>query len=229
MTSTVAQNLSRIQREIHDACRACGRDPASVRLVAASKGQPVSAILAAVGAGQRIFGENYAKEMREKRFQIDSSEKNLEWHFIGRVQANNAKDIAAAALVHGVGSLDQLDALARRGRSAGAAVPILLQVSLWGEQTKNGFREEELRAKIDALRETAGTSVRGLMAMPPPHVDARRAFAEVRRLRDSVVPDLPELSMGMSADFGDAILEGATLVRVGTALFGPRSASKENA
>lgn len=224
----IAANLARIREVIAGACREAGRPESTVRLVAASKGQPAAALRAAAAAGQRIFGENYAREMREKRLELDASDKNLEWHFIGRVQASNAKDIASTHLVHGVGSLEQARALAKQGMKHGSPVAVLLQLSLWGEGSKNGFNNEEIERELHVLREMSGVTVRGFMAMPPPAeeagVEARAAFAQVRALRDQLAPDLPELSMGMSGDFREAILEGATLVRVGTALFGPRPA-----
>ena len=215
---TIAENLARIRSDIADACRQAGRAPTSVRLVAASKAQPAAAIREATLAGHVVFGENYAREMRNKKLELATiSGPNIEWHFIGRVQASNAKDIATAALVHGIGSVEQARALAKR-----APVRGLLQLSLWDETTKNGFTQEELQRDLDVLRKIEGLTIMGLMAMPPADVDARKAFAKVREVRDRIAPDLKELSMGMSADFRDAILEGATLVRVGTALFGAR-------
>ncbi len=220
----VAHRLAGVRAALADACRAAGRPAGSVRLVAASKGQPAAAIRAAAAAGQRLFGENYAREMRDKRTELAGYTKDLEWHFIGRVQSGNAKEIAGAALVHGVGSRSQLEALARHG-----PVAALLQVSLWGEASKNGFMEAELERDLEGLLEVDGAAVRGFMAMPPPGVAAREAFAAVRALRDRLAPQLPELSMGMSGDYREAALEGATLVRVGTAIFGPRPAKKESA
>jgi pyridoxal phosphate enzyme (YggS family) len=218
---SIAENLARVRADIAEASRKAGRDPASVRLVAASKSQPAEAVREAVRAGQRLFGENYAREMRDKRLSLPpllGLGENLEWHFIGRVQTGNAKEIAGATLVHGVGSLDQAKALAKRG-----PVRVLLQLSLWNEASKNGFVDDELRRDLHVLREMSGLQVEGFMAMPPSDVEARAAFAKVRELRDSIAPDLKELSMGMSADFAAAIAEGATLVRIGTAIFGARS------
>jgi pyridoxal phosphate enzyme (YggS family) len=212
---STAENLAKGPAEMSAACRSAGRDLSSVRLVAASKSQPAEAVREAANAGQRVFGENYAREMRDKRLSV--AMENLEWHFIGRVQTGNAKEIAGATLVHGVGSLDQAKALAKRGSR------VLLQVSLWDEATKNGFVEADLRRDLDVLRKMSGLAIEGFMAMPPPDVEPRAAFAKVRELRDSIAPDLQELSMGMSADFADAIAEGATLVRIGTAIFGARS------
>lgn len=224
---SIAANLARIRETIADACRTAGRPEGAVCLVAASKGQPGSQVRAAADAGQRVFGENYAREMREKRSELTDYSEDLEWHFIGRVQASNAREIATARLVHGVGSLEQARALARQGAKRGTPVAVLLQLSLWSEASKNGFDEAEIRRELQVLREMPGLVLRGFMAMPPPPdeggVEPRAAFAAVRALRDALAPDLPELSMGMSGDFREAILEGATLVRVGTALFGPRA------
>lgn len=219
----IAARLQGVQAAIAEACREAVRPPGAARLVAVTKGHPASAVAAAAAAGQQVFGENYAREMREKRADLGTLADSLEWHFIGRVQASNAKDIVRAALVHGVGSRGQAEALAAR---ASQPLAVLLQVSLWGEQSKNGFEAEELERELPALREIGNLSIRGLMAMPPPSAHSRAAFAAVRALRDRLAPDpsaLPELSMGMSGDFREAILEGATLVRVGTAIFGERS------
>jgi hypothetical protein len=218
--------------------------PAGVTLVAASKGQPPAAIAEAYAAGQRDFGENYAQEMTAKRAAVAATCPDIRWHFIGRVQPKNAKAIAAAHLVHGVGSVDQARALARRAdASTGRAVAVLLQVNLEAEESKNGFSEAEIRRDLPVLIELPGLAVRGLMAMPPPDVDPAVAFARVRTLRDSLraalesamasamksegaspqtVERFGALSMGMSGDYRIAIREGATLVRVGTAIFGPR-------
>ena len=209
--------LEAVRAGIERACAAAGRDPNSVRLVAVSKGQGTSKVRAAAAAGQRVFGESYAAEMKRKRLEL-AGLPELEWHFIGRVQTGNAKEISTATLVHGVGSLDQARALAKRAATA------LLQLSLWDEATKNGFTEAELTRDLPAIRELPGLAVRGFMAIPPPDAPARAAFARVRALRDRHAPDLLELSMGMSGDYEDAIREGATLVRVGTAIFGPREA-----
>jgi pyridoxal phosphate enzyme (YggS family) len=214
---SIADNLKRLQDDIAEAIAHAGRPAHSVRLVAASKGQPASALREAAAAGQRIFGESYAREMRQKRSEIGVSSTNIEWHFIGRVQVSNAKEISTAALVHGVGSMDQAQGLAKRG-----PIPVLLQLSLWNEETKNGFSLADLERNLPLLREVRGLEIRGFMAMPPPGAPARAAFAAVRATRDALAPDLAELSMGMSGDFRDAIAEGATLVRIGTALFGAR-------
>lgn len=218
----IAERLAQVRAAIAQASTNAGRAPESVRLVAVTKGQPAAAIAAAARAGQRVFGENYARELRDKRAELCAMSDELEWHFIGRVQASNAREIARAALVHGVGSLEQARAL---GAKAARTLPILLQVSLWGEASKNGFSERELAEALPALAKLDRVNVRGLMAMPPPELEpaeARAAFRAVRLLRERVAPALPELSMGMSGDFREAIAEGATLVRIGSAIFGER-------
>ena len=214
----IAERLARVHEGIAAAVREAGRAPGSVRLVAASKGQPASSLLAAAAAGQLAFGENYAREMRQKRLEMAGSLLNLEWHFIGRVQTANAKDIVSASLVHGVGSVDQARALAKK--SEGTRVLVLLQVSLWSEAAKNGFARADIERDLDVLRSSKASRF-GPHGDAPESADARRAFAAVRELRDALAPDLSELSMGMSGDYREAILEGATLVRVGTALFRP--------
>ena len=218
--AAIVDRLAAVWAQIAEACRRAGRPKGAARLVAVTKGQPAAAIAVAAAAGQRAFGENYAKELRDKRAALGAAAEELEWHFIGRVQSSNAREIARAALVHGVGSRAQAEALAVK---AVQPLAVLLQVSLWDEETKNGFTEAELRRELAVLRELKPLRLRGLMALPPAAAgDSRAAFAAVRELRDGCCPDLPELSMGMSGDFEDAIAEGATLVRVGTAIFGER-------
>jgi pyridoxal phosphate enzyme (YggS family) len=218
----VAGRLAAVRVEIAAAAAAAGRAPTVVRLVAASKGQPPDAIRAAWLAGQRDFGENYARELVEKQAALADLQ-DLVWHFIGRVQHGNARAIAGAAIVHGVGSESQAAALDKAARQRGLVLPVLLQVNLVDEETKNGFSAAAFRAALPALRAFPHLRVRGLMAMPNvPPSDRAAAFAAVRRLRDELCPDVEELSMGMSDDFTEAIAEGATMVRVGTRVFGPR-------
>jgi hypothetical protein len=222
VTGEVAGRLERVRAEIAAAATAAGRPTTSVRLVAVSKGQPVEALRAAWAAGQREFGENYAREMREKQAALADLD-GVVWHFVGRVQRGNARAICTAALVHGVGSLSQAMALADEAARRGTVLPVLLQVNLADETSKNGFSAEGLRQSLPGLRALGHLALRGLMAMPL--VDdavITHAFEAVRRLRDETCPDLPELSMGMSSDFAPAIAAGATIVRVGTRIFGPR-------
>lgn len=211
----IAARLAAVRAQVDAAARAAGRDPAGVVLVAVAKGQPASSIEAAWHAGHRDFGESYAQELRAKREELDAKCPGIRWHFIGRVQTNKAAIVAGAHLVHGVASVDHAGALAAKR----ADVAVLAQVNVAGEGSKSGFSPAGLRADLRVLREVA--ALRGLMCIPPDDGAPRRWFAALRALRDELDAG-PELSMGMSGDFKDAVAEGATIVRVGTAIFGPR-------
>lgn len=220
---TIAARVDDVRAAVAAAARGAGRDPASVTLVAASKAQPVSALRDAYAAGVRDFGENYAAELAEKMGAL-SDLPGITWHFIGRVQRGNARTISRADVVHGVGSVSQAEAIAKARRAAGGPpLPILLQVNVADEDTKNGFAVDDVAAAAATVTGIDGVSICGLMAMPD--VDEAllpAAFARVRRLRDEVGPGWPFLSMGMSGDFDVGIAAGATHVRIGTRLFGPR-------
>jgi pyridoxal phosphate enzyme (YggS family) len=210
---TIQERLASVRERIERA--AAGRE---VCLVAVSKRQPVEKIRAAYAAGQRHFGENHIQSLEEKRSELGDVCPEARWHFIGRVQRNKAKQIRTAHLVHGVGAV--------RHANAVAPARVLLQVNVGAEEAKNGFDPDELREALPGLLAVEGLDIRGLMAMPPIGEDPRPHFAAVRALRDELAAangvELKELSMGMSGDFEAAIEEGATLVRVGTAIFGPR-------
>lgn len=228
MTDTLAGRLARLEEGIAEACRAAGRARESVRLIAVSKTHPPAAIEEAYALGLRDFGESYAQELVKKRELLDASHSDIQWHFIGRVQTNKAKVLALAHLVHGVGSLAHAEALGRRAE-AGRSVAFLAQVNVSGEEQKNGFAFDGLRNDLEALLQVPGARLVGLMAMLElgEEGDAARArFARVRELRDELERragvELPVLSMGMTADHREAILEGATHIRIGTALFGAR-------
>ncbi len=217
---TVAARLAETRQAIADAARAAGRDPAAVQLVAVSKRHPPEAIAAAYDAGQRAFGENYIQELLDKRAALADRCPGIEWHFIGRVQTNKAKLIAQADVVHGVGAARHAEAL---WRHATRPPRYLLQLNLADEQAKNGFDQEGL---ADFLKVPHETGPDGLMAMGPLAGDPAPVFAQAEALlarhRDALGAGL--LSMGMSADFPVAIRYGATHVRIGTAIFGPRPA-----
>lgn len=221
MTEHIAAGLLSARHHIAAACERVGRSPDDVTLVAISKGHGAAAIRAAFAAGQRHFGENYAAEWAAKKLEL--ADLPIVWHFVGRVQRGNARGIAQAQLVHGVGSMSQAEALHKEAGKSLTHVPVLLQVNLNDEDTKNGFSSTSLTAALPRLRGLTGLSLQGLMAMPNV-VDVRRAFASVRELRDGTCPDLAHLSMGMSGDFVTAVEEGATFVRLGTSIFGPRAA-----
>ena len=194
--------------------------PPGVTLVAVSKTQPPEAIRAAYAAGQRHFGENYAQEWREKADAL-ADLPDLVWHFIGGLQTNKVKYLAGR--VHAIHTVDREELareLSRRSGQKGAVARVLLEVNTGGEATKGGCAPADAPALAAAVRALPSVELRGLMCMPPPEEDPRPHFRLLRELRDRL--GLAELSMGMSADWEIAIEEGATLVRIGTAIFGAR-------
>jgi hypothetical protein len=222
--------LAEVRNRIADAAGRAGRAPESVRLIAVSKTHPIDAIRAAADAGQQDFGENKVQEALQKIAQ--STDTRLRWHLIGHLQSNKAKKAAAA--VHAVHAIDSADLLRRVDQSAEAAgrtLDALVQVDLALEDTKHGAPVDAVAGIFAAAGECQSVALVGLMLLPPlaenPE-DARPWFARLRALRDELaaggVPParLRELSMGMSHDYAVAIEEGATMVRVGTAIFGTR-------
>lgn len=225
---SVADNLKGVLMRIEDAAKAAGRDPADVRLVAVTKTKPAQAVQEALAAGQTIFGENYIQESQDKIPQVGPG---AVWHFIGHLQSNKAK--IAAQLFDVVQTVDRVKiakALSRHAEEQGKTLGVLLQVNVGQEPQKSGCSEEDAPALAQAVAGLPGLKLMGLMTMPPFFDDPERArphFASLRELAQRMAPDLPagtmdELSMGMSGDFEAAIAEGATLVRVGTAIFGSR-------
>ena len=225
---SIADNLAAVQERIAAAARQAGREPGDVTLVAVSKTHGADKVAQAWAAGQAVFGENYVQESREK---IPAVGPGPVWHFIGHLQSNKAR--LAAELYDVVQSVDRLKlakALERRALEMGKRLGVLLQVNLGGEAQKAGCSPEEAPALAQAVAELPGLELMGLMTMPPFFDDPQRAqplFAQLRGLAAKLAVDLPEgsmrhLSMGMSGDFEAAIAEGATLVRVGTAIFGDR-------
>ena len=229
------ERLEQIQKQIEEVAAAAGRDPASVRLVTVSKTIPAERVREAAGLGVNIVGENYIQEVREKFQQL--SDLDLSWHFIGHLQSNKAKyAVRMFSLIHSVDSLKLAQELDKQAGKNGKIQDILIQLNISGEETKSGSDPENLKNLIMGMGELQHIRVKGLMTMPPFFDDPDRArpfFAELRKLRDhikdEVLPheNLPniqmdELSMGMTGDFTAAIAEGATLVRIGTAIFGRR-------
>ncbi len=224
----IADGLARVRDRIAAAERAAGRAPGSVVLVAVSKKMTADDVRAAMAAGQRVFGESYGQELRDKRAAMADDAAPPEWHFIGPLQGNKVKYVAGqVALVHAVDSIALLDAIAARG----VAQDCLVQVNVAGEVGKHGIAPAELPALLDRFATTSQLRCRGLMLIPPlvdRAEDSRPHFAALRAVRDQEAArarpnvDLGELSMGMSGDVEVAIAEGATLVRVGTAIFGER-------
>lgn len=237
--SEVRQRLAGLKARIDSAARRSGRDPDDVTLVGVCKGQPIERIVAAARAGVCHLAENYVQEARDRRDEIERlvseqpPSQPLHWHFIGSLQRNKAR--AAAQLFEWVESVDseklavELD---RRAQAAERELSLCLQVNLSGEPQKGGVAEEAVAALLAACDALGHVTVRGLMAVPAPDPDpeaVRPSFVRLRELRDRLrrAPGgskLEALSMGMSGDFETAIEEGATIVRIGTALFGERGA-----
>jgi hypothetical protein len=223
----IAESLASVRARIADAAKACGRDQASVTLVAVSKTKSLEMIREAYAAGQRAFGESYAQELDDKAKALaDLGE--IAWHFIGHLQSNKAKLVArVATVVHTVHSRDLAAELGKRASAAGRApLAVLVEVKLSEEATKHGASPSELAALLDAIEKDERLRLRGLMTMPPADdlAVAKRVFDELAalRARHGGPTRLPELSMGMTHDLEVAIASGATMVRVGTAIFGER-------
>jgi len=216
--SMIAENLARIRDRIAAACARAGRDPASVTLVAVSKTHPATAIEAAIAAGQTVFGENRVQEAASKFPGLRAAHPALRLHLIGALQTNKARD--AAALADVIESLDRprlASALAAEARRPG----LLVQVNTGDEPQKAGVGKADAAAFLRACRDEHGLTIDGLMCIPPAEDDPRPHFAWLAEL--AAREGLTTLSMGMSGDFEVAIEEGATLVRVGSAIFGGRA------
>jgi pyridoxal phosphate enzyme (YggS family) len=226
---SVEEGLRRVLDRIAEAETRFGRESGSVRLLAVSKLQSAEKIAAAHAAGQRAFGESYVQEALEKQQRL--SDLPLEWHFVGRIQSNKTRDISAR--FDWVHSLCELKHARRLGAQRPPGLPplsVCVQVDLSGEPSKAGVPPQLLAELIEAASEIDGIRIQGLMTLPAPTQDLdsqRRPFAELRALRDRLArPGLAmaTLSMGMTADLEAAVAEGATIVRIGTAVFGPRPA-----
>jgi pyridoxal phosphate enzyme (YggS family) len=228
---SVGEGLAQVRDRIARAAAACGRRAEDVKLVAVSKTKPVEAVREAYAEGQRAFGENYAQELATKREALaDLTE--IEWHFIGHLQTNKAKLVAKAAdVVHSVDSAVLARELGKRvlGAERVQPIPVLIEVNVAAEPQKHGAAPSEIQEVIAAVQAEPGLALRGLMTMPPfgDLETARRAFETLVSLRSlhGGAALLPELSMGMSADLEIAIACGATIVRVGTAIFGARGSN----
>jgi pyridoxal phosphate enzyme (YggS family) len=214
----IAASLAEVRGRIEAAARRAGRDPASVTLVAVTKTKPLEDVLAAYAAGVRDFGENRVQEAEAKFPHLPAGAVR---HLIGPIQSNKANKAARLAdAVHAVDSADIARRLARAAAIEGRRLAVFVEVNTGGEETKAGVPPAEAPALVEAVRALPELELRGLMAIPPPG-DTRPHFVALRRLAESL--GLAGLSMGMSDDFEAAIEEGATVVRVGTALFGHRS------
>ena len=222
--STIAKNIAKVRTRIREAAQACGRDPQTVGLLAVSKTKPAAAVREAHACGQRDFGENYLQEALNK--QAELSDLPLTWHFIGPIQSNKTRPIAEHfAWVHSVDRLKIAQRLSEQRPTQLPPLNICLQVNVSGEASKSGCTPDELPALAEAVSQLPNLRLRGLMTIPEPTRDVAQqhaACARLRQLRDDLNLELDVLSMGMSDDLEAAIAEGATWVRIGTALFGAR-------
>ena len=226
----VAEQLQNVRAEIRKACEKSGRNPEEVTLIAVSKTKPISMIREAMDAGQTIFGENKVQELCTKYEELP---KNLEWHLIGHLQRNKVKYIAdKAALIHSVDSLKLAEEISKEALKKNVEVNILIEVNVAEEESKFGVRVEECADFIENIAKMEHISVEGLMTIAPfveNAEDNRKYFAKLRELSVDISAknidnvNMRDLSMGMTGDYEVAIEEGATMVRVGTGIFGERN------
>ena len=226
--SSILDNLERVREQIAQAAAKAGRDVKDVELVVIAKTHPAEKVREAVEAGQTLFGESRVQEARAKIPELSS---NIRWHFVGHLQKNKVRQaLPLFEMIHSVDSLALAQDINRIAEEEGLYPRVLLEVNVAGEGSKFGFAPDDLREQMEALLALPRLSIEGLMCIPPLAVeseDSRKFFVQVRELRDSLEKEfnikLPQLSMGMTQDFPIGIQEGATLVRVGTAIFGERS------
>jgi pyridoxal phosphate enzyme (YggS family) len=227
-----AENLADIQQRIDDACAHSGRGPRSVTLLAVSKGQPPEAVRAAADAGQALYGENKVQEAKAK---IPLCPGRLHWHLIGHLQSNKCRDaVHFFEMIHSVDSVALAEELQKWCDKAAKTMPVLLEVNLAGESTKFGFKPDQVLGALEPINALPRLEVHGLMTIAPytpTQEKVRPIFRQLRELKEAceqkLGAPLPQLSMGMSGDFEVAVEEGSTLVRIGTALFGPRPKNAE--
>ena len=225
--SQISENLINIHSRIQDAAHRVGRQVSDVRLVAVSKTYPPAVIQEAWNSGQRVFGENRVQDALPKIAELPAE---AEWHFIGHLQSNKIrKALPAFTLIHGVDNLELAQQISRIAVEIGLTANVLLEINVSGEATKFGFSAADLRENLEGLLCLPNIRINGLMTMAPYSEDpetARPVFSKLRILRDELAAQsgqaLPELSMGMSGDFEVGIEEGATIVRIGSSIFGHR-------
>jgi hypothetical protein len=236
LISSIHERYEKVLDTVSASARKVGRAPTSVRLVVVTKLQPPEVVRAAIEAGARLLGENYAEEAADK-IAILRSQTGVEWHMIGHVQSRKASLVAQHfALVHSLDSLRLAQRVNRSSAELGRTLPVLLEFNVSGEKSKHGWEAsdealwQDLLTDANAIAALPSLKIRGLMTMPPLSTDpeaARTYFRKLRRLRDFLSERIPqaewaELSMGTSTDFAVAVEEGATLVRIGQAILGPR-------
>lgn len=226
----VAENLARIQEEIHSACTAAGRPEDAVRLLAVTKTVDAERINAAIHLGVRQIGENRVQEFMQKKDDLDLADTQV--HLIGHLQTNKVRQIVGnVQMIQSVDSLRLAQAISRRSEELSIVTPILVEVNIGGEAAKSGIEPENLDRLLCEIAPLPGVQVRGLMTVPPilhKEEEKRKIFSKMYHLfvdiREKKLDniDMQELSMGMSGDYREAILEGSTMVRIGSALFGER-------
>ena len=227
----LAANLERVRQRMNAACLRSGRDLSSVILLAVTKGQPPHAVRAAVELGLSLFGENRVQEAKLKISQCPTA---LRWHLIGHLQSNKCRDaIHFFQMIQSVDSLALAEEINKYAEKSAKTMPVLLEVNVAGEATKFGFKPDEVLAQLDRINSLRKIEIHGLMTMAPYTPEPEKVRPLFRRLRElkeaseqSLGAPLTHLSMGMSGDFEIAIEEGSTMVRVGSALFGPRLRSE---
>ena len=229
---TLEHNLEYIRQCIKGACDRCDREPNSVTLLAVSKAQPPEIVNAAADLGLLVFGENKVQEAKAK---IPLCPGKLRWQFIGHLQSNKCRDaVQLFSMIQSVDSLSLAQEINKRADEAAKTMPILLEVNLAGEASKFGYKPAALLADLNSINALPRLEIHGLMTVPPWSTNAESSRPHFRRLRELKTEceqllgaPLPHLSMGMSGDFEVAIEEGATIVRIGTALFGPRKSKAQ--
>jgi len=227
----LAANLEAVNARIRAACERAQRDPASVTLLAVSKSQPPARVEEAAGLGLSLFGENRVQEAKAK---ISQCSGRLRWHMIGHLQSSKSRDaVQLFEMIHSVDSLGLTQEIDKWGEKLAKTMPVLLEVNIAGEGSKFGFKAEQLLSDLPAMNKLRRVEIHGLMTMAPWSAEPEKARPVFRRLRElkeacEKILDAPlsHLSMGMSGDFEVAIEEGATIVRLGTVLFGPRPTAK---
>lgn len=227
---TAADRLAEVRARIDEAARRSGRDPSGVRLVVVTKDVSADRVREAVAAGATDLGENRAQELERKMDELAGIEPAPRWHFIGTLQRNKVRQVAGrVAMIHSIDSAELGRAVAERAAAAGETQDALLEVNVSGEVSKHGLAPAETWSVVASLAGVPGIRLRGLMTIAPAGVpsEARAAFRGLRELQDRLRSELGggglgELSMGMTGDFEAAVEEGATIVRIGTAVFGPR-------
>ena len=230
--NSIADNWKRISHQVAESSIACGRNPADITIVAVSKIHPLTAVKLAWDAGARVFGENYAQEFRDKIKEANEMDFSPEWHFIGSLQSNKVKYIVPhASLNHSCSTQSVAEEIHKLSEKSGMRTDVLIQINTSGEMSKSGIQPEAVEDYLGGIIHLKSLHLRGLMTIPTATDDAgqlMREFSQLRSIHEQLKSHIPEshdwnvLSMGMSDDFHIAIQEGATHVRIGTAIFGAR-------